>query len=188
MFEEEVLKDSPIAVLGAGAVGKTCAADCVLGGNKDVRLFELPEFFQANLGNVAKTGITLGGIQKNQYGFKRKGTAYFNLLTDDIVEAVKGAKLVIIAIPSVAHDIFFEKLVPVLEDGMIIHIIPDNYGSLKLRKKMRELGSEKKVIIGGWSSAPYGTRVEREGGVQTSDMWLVYRAKTLRGAALPTTD
>ena len=188
MFEDEVLKDSPIAVLGGGAVGKTCAADCVLGGNKDVRLFELPEFFDQNLKNVAKTGITLGGIQKNQYGFKRTGKAFINLITSNISEAVKDAKLIIVAIPSVAHDIFFDKLVPVLEDGQIIHIIPDNYGSLKLRKKLRETGNTKKVIIGGWSSAPYGTRVEKEGGVQTSDMWLVYRAKTLRGAALPSTD
>lgn len=188
MFDDEVLKDSPIAVLGGGAVGKTCAADCVLGGNKDVRLFELPEFFDQNLKNVAKTGITLGGIQKNQYGFKRTGKAFINLITSNISEAVKDAKLIIVAIPSVAHDIFFDKLVPVLEDGQIIHIIPDNYGSLKLRKKLRETGNTKKVIIGGWSSAPYGTRVEKEGGVQTSDMWLVYRAKTLRGAALPSTD
>lgn len=77
---------------------------------------------------------------------------------------------------------------PVLEDGQIIHIIPDNYGSLKLRKKMRELGSTKKVIIGGWSSAPYGTRVQTEGGVQTSELYLVYRAITLRGASLPSSD
>ena len=136
MFEKEVLMNSPIAVLGAGAVGKTCAADCILGGNEDVRLFELPEFYDQNLKNVGKTGITLGGIQKNKYGFKRSGKAHFSVLTSDIAEAVKDAKLIIIAIPSVAHDIFFEKLVPVLEDGMIIHIIPDNYGSLKLRKKM----------------------------------------------------
>ena len=188
MFNLEEYKDAPIAVLGGGAVGKTCGADCKLGGNKEVRIFELPQFFKANLGNVAKTGITLGGIQKNQYGFKRTGKAYFDLITDDIKEAVSGAKLIIIAIPSVAHDIFFDLLIPVLEDGQIIHIIPDNYGSLKLRKKMRESGCTKKVIIGGWSSAPYGTRVEKEGGVQTSDMWLVYRAKTLRGASLPSTD
>ena len=129
--------------------------------NRDdvIRLFELPEFYEQNLKNVEKTGITLGGIQKNKYGFKRSGKAFFNLLTSDIKEAVKDAKLIIIAIPSVAHDIFFEKLVPVLEDGMVIHIIPDNYGSLKLRKKMRELNCTKRVIIGGWSSAPYGTRV-----------------------------
>lgn len=187
-MSEQLSKSVPVAVLGAGAVGKTCAADCVLGGNTDVRLFELPEFFDQNLKYVGKTGITLGGIQKNQYGFKRTGKAYIHKLTSDIKEAVGGAKLIIVAIPSVAHDKFFDQLVPVLEDGQIIHIIPDNYGSLKLRKKMRELGSDKKVIIGGWSSAPYGTRVEKEGGVQTSEMWLVYRAKTLRGASLPSTD
>ena len=95
MFEG-LSKDSPVAVLGGGAVGKTCAADCVLGGNKDVRLFELPEFFDQNLKNVAKTGITLGGIQKNQYGFKRTGKAFINLLTSDIAEAVKAGGTLIL--------------------------------------------------------------------------------------------
>ena len=46
MSQDEALRNLPIAVLGDGAVGKTCAADCVLGGNTDVRLFELPEFFE----------------------------------------------------------------------------------------------------------------------------------------------
>lgn len=188
MFSEEELKESPIAVLGGGAVGKTVAADCVLGGNKEVRLFDLEPFASTTLKDVEKTGITLKGLEKNKYGFKRTGTAHFSLVTTDIKEAVQGSKLVIVAIPSVAHDTFFEQLVPVLEDGQIIHIIPDNYGSLKLRKKMRELHSDKRVIIGGWSSAPYGTRVETEGGVMTSECWLVYRALTLRGAALPSTD
>lgn len=188
MFSKEELQNSPVAVLGGGAVGKTVAADCVLGGNKDVRLFDLEPFANTTLKDIDKTGITLKGLQKNKYGFKRSGTAHFSLVTTDIKKAVEGAKLIIVAIPSIAHDTFFEQLVPVLEDGQIIHIIPDNFGSLKLRKKMRELGSDKKVIIGGWSSAPYGTRVETEGGVMTSECWLVYRAITLRGAALPSTD
>ena len=187
MFETDELKNSTVAVLGGGAVGKTVAADCVLGGNH-VRICDLEPFANNTLKDVEKTGITLKGIQKNKYGFHRSGTAHFDLITTDVAEAVKGCKLIIVAVPSVAHDAFFEKLVPVLEDGMIIHIIPDNFGSLKLRKKMRELGSDNKVIIGGWSSAPYGTRVETEGGVMTSEMWLVYRALTLRGASLPSTD
>ena len=187
MFNEEELKNSPVAVLGGGAVGKTVAADCVLGGNK-VRIFDLEPYSESTLKNVDKSGITLKGIQKNKYGFKRSGTAHFDLVTSDIEEAVKDCKLIIIAIPSVAHNSFFEKLIPVLEDGMIIHIIPDNFGTLKLRKKMRELGCDKKVITGGWSSAPYGTRVETEGGVMTSDCSIIYRALTLRGAALPTND
>ena len=53
---------------------------------------------------------------------------------------------------------------------------------------MREMGCTKNVIIGGWSSAPYGTRVDTEGGVAKPTCSLVYRAITLRGAALPAKD
>lgn len=187
MYNFNGIRDVPVAILGGGAVGKALGADCVLGGNK-VRICDLEPYASITLANIDRTGITLKGNEKNKYGFKRTGTAHFDMITDDVAECVRGAKIVIVAVPSIAHDAFFEKLVPVLEDDMIIHIIPDNYGSLKLRKKMRELGCKKKVIIGGWSSAPYGARVVTEGGVMTSEIFLVYRAITLRGAALPTTD
>ena len=41
------LKDMPIAILGAGAVGKTMAADCAMGG-KEVRLWDQPRFATTN--------------------------------------------------------------------------------------------------------------------------------------------
>lgn len=186
----EELRNAPIAVLGGGAVGKTCAADCALAG-QEVRICDLDPFFESTLGNVDKTGVTIGpklpGTQ-TKYGFERWGKAKFALATNSVAEAVKGAKLIIVGIPSVAHETFFKELIPYLEDGQIIHIIPDNYGSLELRKMMREAGCDKKVIIGGWSSAPYGTRVDTEGGVPNAHVSLVYRAITLRGAALPMTD
>ncbi|MER0122748.1 NAD/NADP octopine/nopaline dehydrogenase family protein [Streptococcus sp. ZJ93] len=185
-FQE--LKNHPIAVLGAGAVGKAVAADSVLAGNT-VHLYELPEFSSTTLRDIDKTGITIAQTgQNNLFAFERSGKAHFDLITTDIAEAVKGARLVLVTVPSVAHDTFFEKLVPVLEDGMIVHIIPDNFGSLKLRKKMRELNCQKDIIVGGWSSAPYGSRVIKEGGVLTPKIELKYRAITLRGASLPSTD
>ena len=151
----------------------------------------LDPFFEKTLGTVIKTGITLQdkapGTQ-TKYGFRRMGKGEFALATNSVAECVKGAKLIIVGIPSVAHEVFFKELIPCLEDGQIIHIIPDNYGSLKLRKMMREAGCTKNVIIGGWSSAPYGTRVDTEGGVMKPTCSLVYRAITLRGAALPAKD
>jgi len=181
-------KNYSIAVLGGGAVGKTVGADSVLAGNK-VRICDLPPFSKTTLANLSNTGaIIQEGGQINRNGFTRSGAAYFDLITEDVAECVKGCKLIVVGVPSIAHDAFFGKLVPALEDGMIIHIIPDNYGSLKLRKMMREAGCNKKVIIGGWSSAPYGTRVVYEGGVPTPAMHLVYRAITLRGASLPGSD
>ncbi|MGT2743369.1 NAD/NADP-dependent octopine/nopaline dehydrogenase family protein [Streptococcus plurextorum] len=183
----ETLKAAPMAILGAGAVGKAVGADSVLAGNR-VRLFEL-EAFSDTIKNLDKTGLTIKPSgQNNLYGFERSGKAYFELVTTNMAEAVKGAGIIVVAVPSIAHDAFFEQLVPLLEDGQIIHIIPDNFGSLKLRKKMRQLGSTKNVIIGGWSSAPYGARIIREGGVMTPAIEFKYRAITLRGAALPLTD
>ncbi|MGT2800652.1 NAD/NADP octopine/nopaline dehydrogenase family protein [Streptococcus marmotae] len=182
------LKNHPIAVLGAGAVGKAVAADSVLAGNT-VHLYELPEFASFTLKDIDKTGITIAHTgQNNLFAFERSGKAHFDLVTTDIAEAVKGTRLVLVTVPSVAHDTFFEKLVPILEDGMIVHIIPDNFGSLKLRKKMRELNCQKDIIVGGWSSAPYGSRIIKEGGVLTPKIELKYRAITLRGASLPSTD
>lgn len=184
----EALKSSPIAILGAGAVGKAVGADSVLAGNS-VRLYDLPEFAETTLKALDKTGVVIKASgQNNLYGFERSGRARFDLVTTDIAEAVKGARLIVVAVPSVAHDAFFEQLVPVLEDGMIVHIIPDNFGTLKLRKKMREQQCNKQVIIGGWSSAPYGARVVKEGSVLTPYIEFKYRAITLRGATLPSTD
>ena len=177
----------PIAILGGGSVGRTCAADCKLAGNT-VRLFDIQPFAEKSLQYLEKTGVTLVGTPKNKYGFSRLGNAKFDMVTDDMAKAVDGVKLILVCIPSVAHEAFFEQLAPLLKDGQIVHIIPDNYGSLRLRKKLREIGSTARVIVGGWSSAPYGTRIVTEGGVPTPEQYLVYRAITLRGAALPDPD
>ena len=177
----------PIAILGGGSVGRTCAADCKLAGNT-VRLFDIQPFAEKSLQYLEKTGVTLVGTPKNKYGFSRLGNAKFDMVTDDMAKAVDGVKLILVCIPSVAHEAFFEQLAPLLKDGQIVHIIPDNYGSLRLRKKLREIGSTARVIVGGWSSAPYGTRIVTEGGVPTPEQYLVYRAITLRGAALPDSD
>ncbi|MFR0646021.1 2-dehydropantoate 2-reductase N-terminal domain-containing protein [Limosilactobacillus mucosae] len=136
-----------IAVLGAGAVGRSVAADCKLAGNH-VRLFDLPEFAKTSLKDIDKTGIEIQGFEYNRYSFKRSGIAKFDLVSDDLKEVVAGAQIILVAVPSVGHNAFFEQLVPLLEDGQIIHIIPDNFGSLRLRKQLREKRPELNVIIG----------------------------------------
>lgn len=187
MGKMEYLKELPIAVIGGGAVGKTCAADMKLAG-REVRLFDVMPFAAKSLKDIDKTGILLDGVQRNQYGFERSGRAYLDLVTSDMAAAVKGAGLIVVACGSWGHEPLFRQLVPLLEDGQVIHIFTDNFGTLLLRKLMREMGCSKQVIIGGWSSAPYGTRIETVNGFQFPHVGVKYRAITLRGAALPTTD
>lgn len=181
------LKSMPVAVIGAGAVGKTCAADATLAG-QEVRLYDGMPFAKKSLARLNITGIELDGIQRNLYNFKRSGLAKLSLVTTDIKEAVKGAGHIVIAVPAMAHEPLFKALIPVLEDGQVINIFTDNFGTLLLRKMMREAGCTKKVIVGGWSSAPYGTRIETVGGFMLPHVGVKYRAITLRGATLPMTD
>lgn len=187
MGKMDYLKDMPIAVLGGGAVGKTCAADMKLAG-REVRLFDMMPFAEKTLANLGKTGILLDGVQRNLYCFERSGRAFFDVISSNMADVVKGAGLIVVAAPAFAHEPFFRELVPLLEDGQVIHIFTDNYASLILRKLMREMGCTKKVIIGGWSSAPYGTRIESVGKFQFPHVGIKYRAITLRGASLPMSD
>ena len=187
MGKMEYLRNKPVAVIGAGAVGKTCAADCKLAG-QEVRLFDAPSFAEQSLRNVERTGIEIDGIQRNFYNFKRSGTAKIDLVTTDISQAVKGAGHIVIGSPAFGHEALFRSLIPHLEDGQVVNIFTDNFGSLLLRKLMREMGCDKKIIVGGWSSAPYGTRIESAGGFQFPKCGIKYRAISLRGAAMPTID
>ena len=86
------LKDLPIAVLGGGAVGKTCAADCKLAG-REVRLYSRSE---KSIEGLEKTGILLDGVQHNLYGFERSGKAYMDVVSTDMSKVVKGAGLIVI--------------------------------------------------------------------------------------------
>lgn len=187
MGKMEYLKSKPIAVLGGGAVGKTCAADMKLAGS-NVRLYDMMPFAEKTLENLEKTGILLDGVQRNLYCFERSGRAFLDMVTSDMSEAVRGAGLIVVAAPAFAHEPFFRELIPCLEDGQVVHIFTDNYGSLLLRRLMREMGCNKQVIVGGWSSAPYGTRLETVGKFTFPHVGVKYRAITLRGASIPMTD
>jgi Glycerol-3-phosphate dehydrogenase len=187
MNSMEHLKNKPIAVLGGGAVGKTCAADCKLAG-REVRLFDLMPFAKTSLRHLDRTGLELGGTQRNLYGFHRAGRVKLDLVTSNMAESVRGAGHIIIASPAFGHEPLFRELIPHLEDGQVINIFTDNFGTLVLRRLMRESGCTRKVIVGGWSSAPYGTRVENVGGLALPFVGAKYRAITLRAATLPLTD
>lgn len=180
------LKDMPIAILGCGGVGKTMAGDCALAGAK-VRIWE-QEAFKKNFNNMERTGIKLTGNQFSYYGFERRGTAHVDLATTDMAEAVKGAGIIVIATVAMAHEPIFRELIPLLEDGQVIHILPDNCGTFIFRKIMRELNCTTKVIVGAWYTAPYGVRIVKRGGVTTNECKVEDRITTIRGAALPHTD
>jgi len=152
------LLQKSIAVLGGGATAQTFAADLTLAGCK-VRLYELPQLASQSLGEILETHrIELSGLQINFKGIRRAGIAEVDTVTTHMSEALTGAALIIVSVPGYAHEAFFEKMVPHLEDGQVIAIFTDNFGSLVLREQMHRKGCDAKVVIGGINSMPYGTR------------------------------
>lgn len=181
------LKEKPIAVLGAGGVGKPIAGDSALAGAR-VRIWDQPSFAKKTLANIEKFGIRVEGPQMNMYGYQRSGFGFPEMVTDDMAKAVKGAGIIVVATVASAHETVFRELIPLLEDGQVIHLIPDNFGTLLLRKMIIEAGCKKKVIIGGWATSPYGARIVTEGGFTTNICDIRDRVIMLRGAALPDSD
>ena len=175
--------EKPVAVLGGGACAQAFAAEFTLAGYR-VRLYELPELAQGTLEEVLRTHeIELGGAQANFKWFRRAGVAKVDVVTTEISEALRGAGLVIVAIPAKGHKPFFEKMIPCLKDGQMISIFPDNFGSLMLRNMMGEKSCNVDVIIGGWSSMPYGVRVMEPGKLDC-----IMRIREILGDALPGKD
>lgn len=175
--------EKPVAILGGGAGAQSFAADFTLAGCK-VRLYELPEFAPKSLGEVLKTRkIEFSGTQLNFKWFRREGIATIDVVTTEMSEALKGAGLVIVNMPASGHKPFFEKMIPHLEDGQVISIFPDNFGCLMLRDMMRQKNCNADVIIGGWSSMPYGARLIEPGKVNC-----ILRARELLADALPSKD
>src|SRR5699024_12608089 len=98
MKDMTYLKNKPVTVIGAGAVGKAIAADCKLAG-QNVRLYHSQPRAERVLFNIERTGIEIEGNQRNLYNFNRSGVANFDVVTSDISAAMSGAGMILIELP-----------------------------------------------------------------------------------------
>ena len=106
-----------IAVLGAGHGGCAAAADLTLKGF-EVRL----QARRADRLNAieANGGITARGVQNS--------LAPISYLTTNVAEAVDGADLIMLVVPSVAHEAYAEALTPVLDAHTPVFLNPGHTG------------------------------------------------------------
>jgi opine dehydrogenase len=167
------------AVLGAGNVGQTMAADLTLGGHS-VRLFEM-EKFRVNIDPI----IEKGGIEFTGIGLtpSRVGFAKISTITTSIKEAVEGVDVINLCIPAYGHEALMNLLVPHLHNGQMVVVWPDNWGTVRLRQIMKEKGQHSDIIVAGASSCLYaGTRLT------PTRIWNRRFKINLRIAAFPTKD
>jgi opine dehydrogenase len=159
-----------VAVLGAGHGGCAAAADLGKRGYS-VRLHARNAERLAPL--RAQGGIEARGIVQ--------GLIPIDLLTTDVGEAVGGADLIMLVVPSVAHGHYARALAPLLDGGQPIFINPGHTGGgLHFLRELRNAGYRGPVRSCETVTLTYITRMEGPGIVN-----IYSYTKRLRFAALP---
>lgn len=80
--------------------------------------------------------------------------------TMDIEEAMEGADVIIVVVPSFAHKPIFKKMIPFLKENMHVILIPGNMGGFVLKKMMADVNNKTSIHISETSSLPYACRIE----------------------------
>lgn len=167
-----------LTVCGAGNSGKAIAGDAALAGY-DVTLYSRPEFHHTVDPIIETKMINITGPQNNYKKIKREGVAHLKLVTMDAAKAIKGADMICVSVQAIGFEKLFREIVPHLEDGQIVLIMPDNYGSCILRRVMREMNCTRKIIVAGANSMPYAARVSNNSSVNQVCMLYRQTAQTI---------
>jgi len=127
-----------IAVLGGGNGAHAMAADLTLKGF-EVTICEAPEFENAFRATLEQQGIQLIDAWGEEKFVRISGA------TTDFGGAVEGANYIMLAIPAMGHERFFNGIMPYLEDGQTIVSWPGNYSALRFATMLREREFQKKL-------------------------------------------
>lgn len=124
-----------ITVIGAGNGGLTAAYVLAKNGN-DVCIYDSPKFPAQIHAVQEKKGIT-ALEEDNGAKMLMPGYAPISLATTEIQEAMAFSDTFMMVCPSFAQEIMFEAMLPYLQDGMKIFVIPGNYGGLVMNKMLQ---------------------------------------------------
>ena len=148
-----------LSVLGGGNTAFALAANLTL-RDFAVTLWEIPSHASSLAPISARREIALDGVAK-------RGAARVHSVTTDIAEAAK-SDVLLVPVPSYAHQAFAAALVPHLRPGHLVALLPGNLGSLQLARLAREAGRAEGVVFAEVDTAPY---VCRKTGPDRAHIW-----------------
>lgn len=141
------------AIIGGGNGGQSLAGHLAMMGFP-VRLYDIfPDTIYAieTLGGIHVDGVV------NGFGPLEK-------VTTQIAEAVRGATIVMVVAPAVAHRLIAKDCAPHLEDGQIVFIHPGSTGgALEFKKVFEDEGCTATVTLAESNSLLYACRCSEPG-------------------------
>lgn len=145
------MSDTKFTVIGAGHGGKAMAAHLAL-MDKHVTLYNrTPERIAAI---KELKGIDLESTEGGPRGFGRLAK-----VTSSIEEAVRGADMIMVVVPSSAHADIAKACAPYLEDGQIVVLHPGRTcGAIEFAKIVRDSGRNVDVTISEAETFIYASR------------------------------
>ncbi len=155
-----------IAILGGGHGSYAAAADLTEAGH-EIRLW------RRDAGALAAVQEAGSILLKDADGARDVPIA---LATGDIGAAMKGAELIVVALPAIAQDDVARAMAPHLVDGQVVFLPPGTFGSYAMAQAVRALGSSAQVAWAETGTLPYLARKHGEREVNV----------TIRAIRLPT--
>jgi opine dehydrogenase len=138
-----------IAVLGGGNGGFAAAADFVEAGHS-VRLWRTDP---AEAGRQRAAGGRF--MSRDAKGERAVAPA---LITADLAEAVRGARLVFAPSPATTHDALAPRLAPLLVDGQVVFLSPGTLGSVVLARALHAHRPGARVAFAEGGTLPWLAR------------------------------
>jgi opine dehydrogenase len=162
-------------VVGAGHGGKAMAAHLALMGFPVTLFNRTPEHIS---GIQARGGIDLESAEGGPHGF-----GFLELVTSDMGEALAGAEVIMVVVPSSAHADVARAASPHLRDGQIIVLHPGRTcGTIEFSKTLKDSGCTARVIVSEAETFIYASRSD---GPAQARIFRIKEAVPL--AALPAT-
>jgi len=143
---EEIVME--IAVLGGGHGCYAAAAHLSETGHK-VR-------FWRRDGAGLQAVIDSGSITVHDYKGERE--IPIHTTTTSLEDAVIGAELIVIPLPSLTHESLSQELAPYLKDGHVVYLPPGTFGSYIFAKAMYDIGNDSDVSFAETGTLPYLAR------------------------------
>ncbi len=143
-----------VCILGAGHGGTAMAAHLSLMGF-DVHLWNRTAEHLEPIRQ--RGGIEL--IAPETHDIPR-GTADLSVVTDDMAEALKGCRMIMVVVPATAHKDIARTCAPHLQDGQIVVLHPGRTGgALEFRRVLDECDCKAKIILSETQTFIYASRV-----------------------------
>lgn len=138
-------------VVGAGHGGKAMAGHLALMG------------FTVTLYNRTATNVVAikhrGGIEVESFQGGPRGFGTLDLVTSDMREALEGADIVMVVVPSTAHAPIAKAAAEHLQDGQIVVLHPGRTGgALEFVKVLRDSGCQADVTVAEAETLIYASR------------------------------